>query len=157
MVRRFGFSAQLPMFLPGFGAYVKWNGANVDAGVRAQISLAGPLFGFVLGLICVLEFSLDRSWSVAGCGAIRGLAEPAESYPGLDFRWRFGHECALGAQGRLAVLLVSLVLLFMLHEWVFLVCRARNRLPHLEARFSRRSRGRESPITSSRWSWRTGS
>src|SRR6202043_3674369 len=45
IVRRFGFSAELPMFLPGLGAYVKWNGANVDPGIRAQISLAGPLFG----------------------------------------------------------------------------------------------------------------
>ena len=51
LVRRFGFSAELPMFLPGFGAYVKWNGAGVDPGVRAQISLAGPLFGFLSGLI----------------------------------------------------------------------------------------------------------
>jgi Zn-dependent protease len=50
MVRRFGFAANLPMFIPGFGAYVSWNGANVDVGTRAQISLAGPLFGFCSGL-----------------------------------------------------------------------------------------------------------
>ena len=56
MVRRFGFAAELPMFLPGFGAYVKWNGANVDPSVRAQISLAGPLFGFFSGLIAYAIF-----------------------------------------------------------------------------------------------------
>ena len=56
MVRRYGFAVQFPMFIPGLGAYVKWNAPNVDPGVRAQISLAGPLFGFFSGLIAYAIF-----------------------------------------------------------------------------------------------------
>jgi Zn-dependent protease len=51
VVRGYGMQAELPMFIPGFGAYVRWNGsASIDPGVRANISLAGPFFGFLAGL-----------------------------------------------------------------------------------------------------------
>lgn len=119
MVRRFGFAAELPMFLPGLGAYVKWNGANVDAGVRAQISLAGPLFGFISGLLAYgLFLSTGHGvWlAVAQFAAWLNLLNliPVSIFDGSSAM------NALGAQGRMAVLLVSLVLFFMLHEWVFL-------------------------------------
>ncbi len=119
MVRRFGFAAELPMFLPGLGAYVKWNGANVDPGVRAQISLAGPLFGFISGLIA---YGLFLS---TGHGVWLAVAQFAAWINLLNLIpvWIFDGRSAmtaLGAQGRMAVLLVSLVLFFVLHEWVFL-------------------------------------
>ena len=50
VVRRYGMQAKLPMFIPFLGAYVQWTGTNVDPGVRANISLAGPLFGFLSGI-----------------------------------------------------------------------------------------------------------
>ncbi len=50
-VRRFGFAAEMPVFIPGFGAFVRWQGANVDPAIRAQIALAGPLFGLGAGVL----------------------------------------------------------------------------------------------------------
>src|SRR5450631_1080169 len=50
-VRRRGLAADLPMFIPGFGAYVRWNATGVTSDTRAQVSLAGPLAG-ALGAVC---------------------------------------------------------------------------------------------------------
>jgi Zn-dependent protease len=53
-VKRRGLAADLPMFIPGFGAYVRWNAAGVSADTRAIVSLAGPLAGAVGALLCAL-------------------------------------------------------------------------------------------------------
>jgi len=54
IVRAYGLKADLPMFIPGFGAYVRWSGtAEIDPAVRANIALAGPLFGLLSGLIAM--------------------------------------------------------------------------------------------------------
>ena len=50
-VKRRGLAANLPMFIPGFGAYVRWNATGVTAETRALVSLAGPLAG-ALGAVC---------------------------------------------------------------------------------------------------------
>jgi Zn-dependent protease len=53
-VRRRGLSADLPMFIPGFGAYVRWNAVGVTADTRALVSLAGPLAGAIGAALCAL-------------------------------------------------------------------------------------------------------
>ena len=53
-VRRRGLSADLPMFIPGFGAYVRWTAVGVTPETRALVSLAGPLAGALGALFCVL-------------------------------------------------------------------------------------------------------
>jgi Zn-dependent protease len=119
MVRRFGFTAELPMFLPGFGAYVKWNGAGVDAGVRAQISLAGPLFGFFSGLMAYgLFLSTGRGVWLA-VAQFAGWLNLLNLIPVLIFDGGSAMY-ALGKQGRWAVLAVSLALWIILHEYLFL-------------------------------------
>ncbi|HEY3770657.1 MAG TPA: site-2 protease family protein, partial [Candidatus Angelobacter sp.] len=45
-IRRRGLPADMPMFLPGLGAYVKWRALGVSLETRAAVSLAGPLAGF---------------------------------------------------------------------------------------------------------------
>ncbi len=119
VVRRFGFAAQLPMFLPGLGAYVKWNGANVDASVRAQISLAGPLFGFLSGLIAYGIFLSTGHGVWLAVAQFAGWINLLNLIP-ISFFDGGSAMSALGAQGRLAVLLVTVVLFFMLHEYIFL-------------------------------------
>jgi Zn-dependent protease len=119
MVRRFGFSAELPMFLPGFGAFVKWNGANVDSGVRAQISLAGPLFGFFSGLLFYGAFLSTGQLVWLALAQIAGWINLLNMIPVFIFDGASAMN-ALGAQARLAVLLVSLVMFFTLHESLFL-------------------------------------
>ena len=53
-VRRRGLEADLPMFIPGFGAYVRWTAVGVTPQTRALVSLAGPLAGALGALFCVL-------------------------------------------------------------------------------------------------------
>jgi Zn-dependent protease len=119
MVRRFGFSAQLPMFLPGFGAFVRWNGADVDPSVRAQISLAGPLFGFLSGLIAYGIFLSTGQPVWLALAHFAGWVNLLNLIPVFIFDGSSA-MVALGLQGRLAVLLVSIVLFFMLNEYLFL-------------------------------------
>jgi Zn-dependent protease len=119
MVRRFGFTAQLPMFLPGFGAYVKWNGAGVDPGVRAQISLAGPLFGFLSGLIAYGLFLSTRHVVWLAVAQLAGWLNLLNLIPVFIFDGASAMY-ALGKQARWAVLLVSLALWIVLHEYLFL-------------------------------------
>ncbi len=119
MVRRFGFAAELPMFLPGFGAYVKWNGAGVDTSVRAQISLAGPLFGFLSGLISYAIFLSTGHTIWLAVAQVAGWINLLNLIPVFIFDGASAMN-ALGVQGRMAVLLVSVVMFFMLHEYMFL-------------------------------------
>ncbi len=51
-VRMRGLKADLPMFLPGVGAYVRWYGQGVSREDLASIALAGPLFGLVAAALC---------------------------------------------------------------------------------------------------------
>ncbi len=51
-VKRRGLPAEMPIFLPGFGAYVRWQALGVSVETRAAVSLAGPLAGFLAALAC---------------------------------------------------------------------------------------------------------
>jgi Zn-dependent protease len=51
-VKRRGLKAELPIFFPGLGAYVRWYGLGVSREDLAAIALAGPLFGLVAALAC---------------------------------------------------------------------------------------------------------
>ena len=53
-IRRRGLPADMPIFLPGLGAYVRWQALGVSLETRAAISLAGPLAGFVASLVCAV-------------------------------------------------------------------------------------------------------
>jgi Zn-dependent protease len=50
-VKRRGLPAEMPVFLPGLGAYVKWQALGVSTEVRALISLAGPAAGLLAACI----------------------------------------------------------------------------------------------------------
>jgi Zn-dependent protease len=119
IIRRRGFAADLPVFIPGLFAYVKWRGQNVDPGVRAQISLAGPLFGFLSGLIA---YALFRS---TGQGVWLAVAQfagwlnllnliPVSIFDGGSAMY------ALGKMDRLLILIVSVLLWWFTNEYVFL-------------------------------------
>jgi len=53
-VRRMGLRAELPVFLPGLGAYVRWYGQGVSKENLARIALAGPLYGLGAAVACLL-------------------------------------------------------------------------------------------------------
>ncbi len=50
--KRRGLKVDLPMFMPGLGAYVRWYGLGVSREDLAGIALAGPLFGLGAALSC---------------------------------------------------------------------------------------------------------
>lgn len=118
-VRRYGFSAELPVFIPGIAAYVRWQGAGVDPAVRARISLAGPLFGLFAALISysVYQATGHGVWlAVAHTGAWINLLNliPVMIFDGASAM------NALGRQERVAVLVVSLAMWGLLGENLFL-------------------------------------
>lgn len=53
-VKRRGLPAEMPVFLPGFGAYVRWRALGVSLETRAAVSLAGPLAGVIAAIACGL-------------------------------------------------------------------------------------------------------
>lgn len=60
-VRRRGLKADLPMLLPGLGAYVKWYAQGVSREDLASISLAGPIFGLGAAAVCLVMAYLTHS------------------------------------------------------------------------------------------------
>ncbi len=53
-IKRRGLPVEMPVFLPGFGAYVRWRALGVSPETRAAISLAGPLAGFLAAVVCAV-------------------------------------------------------------------------------------------------------
>jgi Zn-dependent protease len=117
-VRRFGFRAELPMFIPGLGAYVKWNGANVDAGIRAQISLAGPLFGLFSGLLSYALFSSTHQAVWLAVAQFAGWLNLINLIP-VAILDGGAAMAALGKQHRIAVLVVCITLGLLTREAAF--------------------------------------
>jgi Zn-dependent protease len=66
----------MPVFLPGLGAYVRWQAMGVPLETRAAVSLAGPLAGFFASVACAALWwqTRDPLWSgLARSGAILNL------------------------------------------------------------------------------------
>ena len=55
-IKRRGLPAEMPIFLPGLGAYVKWQALGVTQETRAAISLAGPFAGFISAAGCAFVY-----------------------------------------------------------------------------------------------------
>jgi Zn-dependent protease len=122
-VRRFGFSAELPMFLPGLGAYVKWRGAGVDPNVRAEIALAGPLFGLFSGVLSYGMFLITGHGVWLAVAQFAGWVNLLNLIPIFMFDGATAMS-ALSAQARWAVLLLSIALFFTLREFLLVALAA---------------------------------
>lgn len=55
-IKRRGLPADMPIFLPGLGAYVRWQAMGVSQETRAAISLAGPLAGWIGSAFCAIVY-----------------------------------------------------------------------------------------------------
>jgi Zn-dependent protease len=60
-IKRRGLPAEMPVFLPGLGAYVRWQALGVPLRVRAQVSLAGPLAGWIAAAACLLLYQRNHN------------------------------------------------------------------------------------------------
>lgn len=67
-IKRRGLPADMPVFLPGFGAYVRWQAAGVPIEVQAEVSLAGPFAGFLASVACAVIWAQTRDplWAALG-------------------------------------------------------------------------------------------
>ena len=63
-IKRRGLPAEMPVFLPGLGAYVRWTAMGVSVRTRSLISLAGPMAGLIGAAVCALLWmrSGDAFW-----------------------------------------------------------------------------------------------
>ncbi len=67
-IKRRGLPAEMPVFLPGLGAYVRWRALGVSLQTRAAVSLAGPLAGWIGSAACAFV------WWKTGDGLWAALA-----------------------------------------------------------------------------------
>jgi Zn-dependent protease len=118
-IKRRGLPAEMPVFLPGLGAYVKWQALGVPLETRAAVSLAGPLAGwFAAGIAALLWFQTGNGvWgALARAGAWLNLLN-------LIPVWVLDGSQAVLALNRIdrAVLLAASVALAVgLREWTLL-------------------------------------
>jgi len=71
-IKRRGLPADMPVFLPGLGAFVRWQALGVSAKTRAEVSLAGPAAGCIAAGACALmwHWTGDGLWAaLARAGA----------------------------------------------------------------------------------------
>jgi Zn-dependent protease len=119
-IKRRGLPADMPVFLPGLGAYVRWNALGVPLRTRAAVSLAGPLAGWMAAAVCALIWfkTGDGVWgALARSGAWLNLLNLIPVW-GLDG----GHAFLAVTRTQRGVLLVSsLVLLYIVREPVLIL------------------------------------
>jgi Zn-dependent protease len=117
-IKRRGLPAEMPVFLPGFGAYVRWTGLGVTRRQIAQISLAGPLAGWIAAATCFLIYAQtgDPLWAaLARTGAVLNVLNLIPIWV-LD-----GGQAVsvLGAVERAALLATALGLWYYTGEGIF--------------------------------------
>lgn len=117
-VRRRGLKADLPMFLPGLGAYVRWYNQGLPLSALAEIALAGPLFGLGAALVCLgLLFATKQPvfQALASVGAWVNLINlvPVLGLDGAQATY------ALSRLQRYLMLAACVVLFALMHEGVF--------------------------------------
>jgi Zn-dependent protease len=122
-VKRRGLPAEMPVFLPGLGAYVKWQALGVSLETRAAVSLAGPLAGWFAAAVCALL------WYQTGNGIWGALARTGAWLNVLNLIpvWVLDGSQAVLALNRIerAVLLTaSVALAVVLEEWSLLLVGA---------------------------------
>jgi len=119
-VERRGLPAEMPVFLPGLGAYVKWQALGVSTETRAAVSLAGPLAGFVASIACL------AIWWKTGDPLWAGLARVGAWLNVLNLIpvWILDGgtaATALGRNERFAISTIGVVLWLLLGEAVFVL------------------------------------
>jgi Zn-dependent protease len=122
-IRRRGLPADMPVFFPGLGAYVRWRAMGVSLETRAAVSLAGPFAGFLAALVCLLVWwkTGDPLWAaLTRAGAWINVANLVPVWI-LD-----GGQAAnaLDRRGRSAVLLAGVAFAALFWEGAFLLVAA---------------------------------
>jgi Zn-dependent protease len=119
-IKRRGLPADMPVFLPGVGAYVRWQALGVPIETRAAVSLAGPLAGCSAAAACLLI------WFQSGAGVWGALARTGAWINLLNLIpvWGLdgGHAfLALTRKHRILVFTATLAALILTGESIFVL------------------------------------
>lgn len=122
-IKRRGMKADLPIFLPGLGAFVRFRSAMISRDVRAGVSLAGPFAGLLSAAACagVWYVTKDKYWaSLAQSGAWLNLLNLTPLWV-LD-----GGQAAtaLGRPQRVFLVIVSLLMWKVTGESLYFIVTA---------------------------------
>jgi Zn-dependent protease len=122
-IKRRGLPVDMPVFLPGFGAYVRWKALGVSEEVRAEVSLAGPMAGFFGSFVCAIV------WWKTGNNFWLALARFNACLNVLNLLpiWVLdGGQAALALNktGRIILLTAALALWLVLGEGIFFLVAA---------------------------------
>ena len=122
-IKRRGWPAEMPVFLPGLGAYVRWQAMGVTLKQRAQVSLAGPLAGWLAAVLCAVLYHQTGSSIWAGLARIGAALNVLNLIPVwiLD-----GGQAAnaLGRPERMLLLGAALALWLVTGEGIFFLVAA---------------------------------
>jgi len=114
-----GLKVDLPVFIPGLGAYVRWYAQGVTLETLSGIALAGPLFGLLVALVCGGIALLTGSPLFSALAHVTAWINVLNLIPvfGLD-----GAQAtfALDKMQRWLVLATALIAFGLLHEGIFL-------------------------------------
>jgi len=122
--RRRGLKVDLPVFLPGLGAYVRWYAMGISLEDLSGIALAGPFFGLLVGVACGVTARLLHESPVTG-GLFSALAHVTAWLNLLNLIPIFGLDgaqatYALDRTQRWLVLATALIFFGWLQEYAFL-------------------------------------
>ena len=116
--KRRGLKVDLPVFLPGLGAYVRWYSMGISLDALAGIALAGPFFGLIFALVCGGIALQTGSTLFAALAHVSAWLNVFNLVPvfGLD-----GAQAtyALDRTQRWLVLATALIFFGLLHELMF--------------------------------------
>jgi Zn-dependent protease len=119
-IRRRGLPAEMPVFLPGFGAYVKWKAIGVSLRTRAAVSLAGPLAGGLASLGCAILWHTTGNNLWAGLARAGGMLNLLNLIPVWVLDGAGASE-ALNKSERWMLLGICVLLAVLLREWTYLL------------------------------------
>jgi Zn-dependent protease len=80
-IKRRGLPADMPVFLPGFGAYVRWAALGVSTQTRSFVSLAGPMAGCLGSAVCALVWMQTGETLWIGLAAASALLNVVNLIP----------------------------------------------------------------------------
>lgn len=116
--KRRGLKVDLPVFLPGLGAYVRWYSQGISLESLSAIALAGPFFGLITAVVCGAVYLVTKNSLFAGLANVGAWLNLVNLVPvlGLD-----GVQAtySLDRTQRWLVFATALIFFGVLHEGPF--------------------------------------